>query len=530
MTFNDTKLASELAKGETAEVLLGQLQEGMENLVENSLDYLRAMARFWKYSLGNQMLIMLGSARQGFTATNVAGFNVWKDLGRTVIKGSKGIAILAPCFPKKPDPEEDEDSRSSSPIYFRVVHVFDVSQTEGEPLPEGPGWPLITGDDTEILCQAITAQVEAMGINIVTGPEHRHGEARGWYSPSEKRLWVDAALPANQRTKTLAHEFGHAAMGHGGERGELHRGDKETEAEAFAYILTYHFGFDVGEGTFPYLLGWAIDDKNPKESLKNLKTKLNSVRIKVGQIIDTMEEWNGWGSHREQPTITPDTAPGTPEDPPFVPGPEPTQEPQPLQPALFQTFPNSADFVGVMASLPIPLDVANSLALKDGYPPEQMHITLVYFGESKDVLPETIDKVKEVLGELAASQMLPLEAIVSGTGRFDGETDDPFYAQVNSPSIQAFRQHLVTRLEEHSLPYSNTFPDYKPHITLACLKKDDPSPDKVATDVNLTFNSVRLSVGNSGVVFFLGTQSDIYEDVERLIRDAFATGEITLEV
>ncbi len=129
--------------------VLKQLKEGVEGIQQSDQfrQFLLTMAKFHDYSIGNLILIML----QKPDATQVAGFTTWKDLHRWVKKGEKGIAILAPCMPPKakktapaetPESKEDEDEEAEElrPVFFKVVYVFDVSQTEGKPLPEFEVW------------------------------------------------------------------------------------------------------------------------------------------------------------------------------------------------------------------------------------------------------------------------------------------------------------------------------------------------------------------------------------------------------
>ncbi|GAI23445.1 unnamed protein product, partial [marine sediment metagenome] len=130
--------AIEVAEGERKiDVVLRQLKDGVENIQDSSRFrlFLTTMAKFHDYSIGN--LILIAIQKPG--ATHVAGFVTWKDLGRWVKKGERGISILAPVMPPKPKKEEleaEEEEIELAPVYFKVVHVFDISQTEGKPLPE----------------------------------------------------------------------------------------------------------------------------------------------------------------------------------------------------------------------------------------------------------------------------------------------------------------------------------------------------------------------------------------------------------
>lgn len=227
--------------------------------------YLQTAARFHRYSLGNQLLVML----QRPDATQVAGFHTWLNLKRPVRKGEKGIRILAPMV-RKADPDDDDDD--STRIYFKVVSVFDVTQTDGEPLPSPV--KLLDGDDAGLYDRLLSvAQSEGLSVDRMPGESH----ANGFYQADAKRIWINPDLPSPlQAAKTLAHELSHHFAEHSA-NGHC-RGEAETIAEASAFIVLNHFGFDSGAYSFGYVATWA--------DAATFKAKLTEIQRTAAHIID----------------------------------------------------------------------------------------------------------------------------------------------------------------------------------------------------------------------------------------------------
>ncbi len=241
--------------------ILARLQAGVEAIhqSDNFQAFTRTMAKFHQYSLGNIMLITV----QRPDATRVAGFHKWKELSRSVRKGEKGIAILAPCFPprvKPPEPPDEEEAEElvPRPLYFKAVHVFDVSQTEGKELPTVEV-PVLTGEESAPLFRR--AETFAAGRDIRVSrdshPELPSG-TMGYWDESQRVIWVRPGVPQMQATKTLLHEIGHALCEHDP---SVPRGDAETIAEGVAFAVGAHFGFDTGVRSFPYVAVWSRDIK-----------------------------------------------------------------------------------------------------------------------------------------------------------------------------------------------------------------------------------------------------------------------------
>jgi len=272
----------EVEEGERKiDAVLRELKDGVDTIQQsdNFRQFLTTMAKFHHYSFGNQILIMM----QKPEATRVAGFNTWKDLGRQVMKGEKGIAILAPIMPKravcpKCGSRISRGSRfcpqcgsevggdgEAPPVFFRVVSVFDISQTEGEPLPEFEV-PVLTGEANEELFSGVVALARSQGLDVDF--ESKPGldpNIKGFFSG--KTIWVRPEEPRAQQLKTMLHETGHYYS-----EGVflIPRRDAETIAESAAYVVGAHYGFDTGVRSFPYVALWAQEEKVLKANLGNI--------------------------------------------------------------------------------------------------------------------------------------------------------------------------------------------------------------------------------------------------------------------
>ena len=190
---------------------------------EEMLSYLDMCAKFHKYSPQNVWLILMTSPQ----ATMVAGFKKWRTMGRYVCKGEKGIPILAPILVKVND---DEDEKL---VGFKVVYVFDVSQTEGEPLPEPPDWK--SPEQNALLSERLIKFAESKGIKVTV--KELTGDIQGMSTGGVILVSPQAG------TKTLIHEIAHELMHQGSDRLQ----DKailELEAESVAYVVAKHFDIE----------------------------------------------------------------------------------------------------------------------------------------------------------------------------------------------------------------------------------------------------------------------------------------------
>lgn len=210
---------------------------------ERLTQYLAMLGRFHHYSFGNVLLIL----SQKPDATRVAGFGTWKQMGRHVRKGEKGIVIIAPMSirPKDDQREAARDGERAKPVLrFRGVYVFDVSQTDGQELPE---LSRVSGDPEHHLA-AIKEAVRARGIELSYGdlPPGADGVSRGG------RISIRSGLdPANEFSVTV-HEFAHELL----HRGDQRPGSKtvrETEAEATAFVVCQAIGLETGTAARDYI-------------------------------------------------------------------------------------------------------------------------------------------------------------------------------------------------------------------------------------------------------------------------------------
>ena len=233
--------------------LLATLADGVARLTTSEawMRWLDVQRRFHRYSWGNTLLI----ACQRPDATRVAGFHTWLRLGRHVRRGEHGIAILAPVVPRLRVVDGDtEDERwiPGTPRAFRVAHVFDVSQTEGDELPEPPVSRLV-GDDPDDRYTQLCRVAHSLGFTVEE--DYLTGGVNGDCDHGLRRIRVEVRNDPRQQVKTLAHELGHAILHE--EREALPRERAELEAESVAYIVCDDLGIDSSHYSFGYLAVWA---------------------------------------------------------------------------------------------------------------------------------------------------------------------------------------------------------------------------------------------------------------------------------
>ncbi|MCR4288563.1 MAG: ArdC-like ssDNA-binding domain-containing protein [Deltaproteobacteria bacterium] len=250
-----------------------KLLEGVKKLIESKsfADFLRFSSKFRKYSFGNVLLIWT----QRPNATRVAGMRSWNSLGRTVKKGEKGIMIFAPFLKKArktvmsdensaPDvtvesveaAESAQGKEMQTLVGFKGVYIFDVSQTEGKPLPELEiGRPCMDIGDAEDLFKRI------LGASPVpVDYEEIIGDSNGYYMPKEKKIVLSDALTSEQRCKTLLHELAHHLSLEEIGEARIDRSREELIAEGAAYIVSAHFGLNSSGYSIPYIASWSRGD------------------------------------------------------------------------------------------------------------------------------------------------------------------------------------------------------------------------------------------------------------------------------
>lgn len=266
--------AAAAARADRLTLLHQQLTRAVDDLAHSDAwrRMLDVAARLPTYSPSNVLLI----AVQRPEATQVAGFRAWKSLGRHVVKGEKGIAILAPCLYRGRDTAEKQvrqmpsgevsvkgQERAQRELRgFRVVHVFDVAQTDGEPLPDvAPD--LLIGSSPANLWGRIAGLVEADGFVVERGDCRG---ANGYTRFDDRVVRVRDDVEPAQAAKTLAHELGHIRADHETRFAETYhrsvncRGVAEIEAESIAYLVTSAAGLDAGSYSVPYVAGWSGGD------------------------------------------------------------------------------------------------------------------------------------------------------------------------------------------------------------------------------------------------------------------------------
>jgi antirestriction protein ArdC len=232
------------------EQLVAALQQGHSEALTS---YLKAIGRFHRYSLHNVLLIAL----QKPNASHVAGFRTWNQLGRFVKKGQKGIMILAPIVRRKTENSDDDEKESSRIAAFRAACVLDVSQTDGQELPQ---IGIVHGDPREYsdgLLKFATAQ------NIAIEYSDNIAPARG--TSYGGRIALLPGQSSAEEFSTLVHELAHELLHRGDRREQTSRKVRETEAEATAFVVCHAIGLETGSSACDYIQLWNGD----KETLTN---------------------------------------------------------------------------------------------------------------------------------------------------------------------------------------------------------------------------------------------------------------------
>jgi N-terminal domain of anti-restriction factor ArdC len=279
------------------DALSDRLEQAVGQLVSGE-DWLRAVefaARFRSRSFTNTLLIYLQHTEayvQGRLPspepTYVAGFRQWQRLGRSVVKGQSGYMIRSPVTARfaSTDPSDPaswrrldrgEQPRPGEQVRVQMTgvkpgYVWDVSQTDGDPLPEPPRPVLLDGQAPPGLWDGLAAQVHARGFQLADAPDTGAlSGANGVTDFTASTVTVRADMPDAARTKTLAHELAHIVLGHEA-RGDdgLHRGIGEVEAESVATMVTAAHGMDTSDYTVPYVAHWSatVEDRGPVEVVR----------------------------------------------------------------------------------------------------------------------------------------------------------------------------------------------------------------------------------------------------------------------
>ena len=238
-------------------------------------DWLVTMSKFHSYSLNNTILILC----QKPDAKRVAGYKTWQSLGRQVRKGEKSIRILAPCPFKKTIKDDKGEEKVVMIPRYRVVGVFDISQTDGPDLPTIYNGPLKDGVD---------GYEKLLGDLLSICPVHVsfddiEGGANGFFSPGENRICVKKGMSEAQTIKTLIHEMAHQML-HSG-KCLKDRETKEVEAESVAYTVCNWLGIETDDYSLSYVAGWSSG-----KDLKELRGSMEAIRVASKEMIDRLEK------------------------------------------------------------------------------------------------------------------------------------------------------------------------------------------------------------------------------------------------
>lgn len=279
-----------------------KLEQGIKELFESERfkEYLRTMSKFYNYSFNNTLLI----AMQKPEATYVAGYTSWqRNFDRQVMKGEKGIKILAPAPYKTQEEREKIDPVTQKPVIgadgkavtetvevlrpaFKVVSVFDVSQTDGKELPD------IIVDELKGTVENYEAFFDALKQEapVPISFEDIPGGAKGFFSPVESRIAIQEGMSEIQTVKTAIHEIAHAKL-HAFKPDEKaapedkkDRHTKEVEAESVAYTVCQRYGIETSDYSFGYIAGWS----SGKET-KELKSSLDTIRKTAAEMIESID-------------------------------------------------------------------------------------------------------------------------------------------------------------------------------------------------------------------------------------------------
>ena len=279
-----------------------RLEQGITELFDSERykEYLRVMSKFHNYSFNNTLLI----AMQKPDASLVAGFSAWKNnFERNVMKGQKGIKIIAPSPFKvkqemqKIDPHTQksvigkdgkpvtEEKEITIPAY-KVVTVFDVSQTEGKELPD-IAVDELTGD-VDRYKDFFAALEKTSPVPIAF--EKIEGGSHGYYHLADKRIALNEGMSELQTLKTAIHEIAHAKLHdidlNAPKDGQprVDRNTREVEAESVAYTVCQHYGLDTSDYSFGYVAGWSSG-----RELSELKSSLETIRSAAAEIINSID-------------------------------------------------------------------------------------------------------------------------------------------------------------------------------------------------------------------------------------------------
>lgn len=275
-----------------------KLEKGVKDVFQSDKykQFLNVMAKFPRYSVNNSMLIMM----QRPDAQLCQSFTGWKQMGRYVKKGEKGISILAPA-PYKIEREQTKLDEKGRPVFdadgepvkekvevtiraFKVVKTFDLSQTDGKELPTiGPSELVGNIEGYPKLLQALQ-EISPVPVSF----ELIDGDAKGFYHLEDKKIVVQDGMSEVQTIKTLLHEMAHEKLhdkDNVPEAKDISRNGKEVEAESVAYVVCQHYGINTSDYSFSYVAGWTEGKETPE-----LKASLDKIRQTASEFIYQIDQ------------------------------------------------------------------------------------------------------------------------------------------------------------------------------------------------------------------------------------------------
>lgn len=288
--------------------VLKEITKQLEKSIHEFMDgekykhFLTQMAKFHSYSLNNQILI----AMQRPDATLCASYAGWKKQERQVKKGETGIKIICPAPYKKEKIKDVIDPKTGKPElladgsvkreivsivipHYKIGYTFDVSQTEGKPLPEISHQ--LTGELTDSQKELKEALLQVCPVPVSFQPIE--GSANGFYSLDKKEITVDSNISEKQSLKTLIHEMSHAIL-HNTDIPDAPKDSstREVQAESIAYVVCEYFGIDTSDYSFGYIAGWSSgkDTQELKKSLETISNTANNIISETEKTLTQMKE------------------------------------------------------------------------------------------------------------------------------------------------------------------------------------------------------------------------------------------------
>lgn len=277
MTFKESR-------AEKMQGLMKQLEEGVASVYTSDeyKAYLRFVANFYDYSANNCILIEMQCPQASF----VAGYKTWQKMGRYVKKGEKAIKIIAPSLKKKTTLTDGEESETMILSGFRAVNVFDVSQTDGEDIPEHYVHRLADNDEMK------NFDVEAIRKTLLDiSPADKimfsadfDDDCLGCYNRVDNIIRIKEGLSNSETVSAMVHEVAHSILHRkGGDEEKASRNARELQAESIAFIVCEFLGIDTSNRTFGYVAGWAKDKTG-----EQLKENLNVIQKTAKKIIEKL--------------------------------------------------------------------------------------------------------------------------------------------------------------------------------------------------------------------------------------------------